>query len=94
MLTMRRINYITSLYHEEGLSIRQIAKKTGHHFDTVKKYLDKEDWNLEIEPQKERVSKLDPLKPIINKWLKEGCLKMTKSMLICQRTLGILIRHI
>lgn len=66
---MRRINYITSLYYEEGLSIRKIAEKTGHHFNTVKKYLEKEDWNVEIKPKKERESKLEPLKPIIDKWL-------------------------
>lgn len=74
---MERIQYITGLEQFEGLSIRQIAKKTGHHFDTIKKYIDCENWNAEIKPRKQRDSKLDPLKPIIDDWLKTD-LKMPR----------------
>lgn len=66
---MERIQYITALREFEDLSLRAIAEKTGHHFDTVKKYVEKDDWNAEIKPRKQRDSKLDPLKPVIDEWL-------------------------
>jgi len=34
---MDKTNYITGLQNFEGLSLRAICKKTGHHFNTVKK---------------------------------------------------------
>lgn len=77
MLTMERIQYITGIDQFEGLSLRGICKKTGHHFDTVKKYVDQDSWNEEIKPRKKRESKLDPLKPVIDKWLKDD-LKMPR----------------
>jgi hypothetical protein len=49
----------------EGLSLRALAEKTGCHFDTVKKYDDKDDWNAQNKPRKERASLPGPLKPAI-----------------------------
>jgi transposase len=68
---MEKQNYLSNLSQFEGLSLREIARKTGHHFNTVKKYVDREDWNEVYKPRKERTSKLDPLKPIIDEWIKE-----------------------
>lgn len=68
---MDKIKFITGLSKFEGVSLREISRRTGHHFNTVKKYVDKQDWNRE---RKERVptsSRLDPLKPKIDKWLKD-----------------------
>ena len=70
MIAMGQQQYITGLEKFEGLSLREISKRTGHHFNTVKKYVDKENWNEETKPRKERSSKLDELKPIIDEWLK------------------------
>ena len=78
MLTMGQIQYITGIDTFEGLSLRAICRKTGHHFDTVKKYVDCDNWNEEVEPRKEQVSKLDPLKPIIDAWLKNDLLMPRK----------------
>lgn len=77
MLTMDETNYITALQKFEGLSMREISRRTGFHFNTVKKYIDCEDWNLEIKPRKQKTSRLDPLKPVIDKWLKDD-LKMPR----------------
>ena len=71
MLTLERQNYISNLSEFEGLSLRAISKRSGHHFNTVKKYVDKEDWNKEYKPLAERPSLLDPLKPLIDEWLME-----------------------
>ena len=66
---MERIKYITGLEQFEGLSLREISRRTGHHFSTIKKYIERDNWNETIKPRKQRESKLDPLKPIIDEWL-------------------------
>ena len=69
MLTMDKIKYITAIRQFEGLTLREISRKTGYHFNTVKKYVDCEDWNRDPKAKSPRVSKLDPLKPVIDEWL-------------------------
>ncbi|GHT57421.1 integrase [Bacteroidia bacterium] len=71
MLSMKERDYINNLSEFEGLSLRAIAEKTGHHFETVKKCVDNEDWNQQRKPRKQRASGLDVLKPVIDDWLKE-----------------------
>lgn len=69
MLSMDDIKYIKRLYQSEGVSIREIMRRTGYHYETVKKYLDMEDFNEPLHPPKNSTSLLDPLKPIIDQWL-------------------------
>ena len=71
MRDLDRQGYISSLSRYEGMSLREIAQHSGHHFNTVKKYVDKEDWNRLYKPRKERVSLLEPLKPTIDEWIAE-----------------------
>ena len=71
MLTMEKQNYLSNLSEYEGMSLRAIAKRSGHHFNTVKKYVDKESWNKEYTTPAEKPSRLDPLKPVIDEWLIE-----------------------
>ena len=78
MLTMKEQEYITALREIEGRSLRDIAAHTGYHFNTVKKYADKEDWNMEYSPRKQRTSKLDPLKAIIDEWIREDLKRKRK----------------
>ena len=78
MLSMEKQVYLTNLREFEGLSLRKISDRTGHHFDTVKKYVDKEDWNKEYKPRKQRESLLDPLKPIIDEWIREDLKRKRK----------------
>jgi transposase len=75
---MTRQSYLSNLREYEGKSLREIASQTGHHFNTVKKYADKEDWNKEYKPRKERVSKLEPLKPVIDEWIQEDMKRKRK----------------
>jgi len=70
MLTMDDIKYIKRMYECEGVSLREIMRRTGYHYETVKKYLDLEDFNESHHPPKELPSLLDPLKPVIDEWLK------------------------
>ena len=78
MLPLDKQDYLTNLSRYEDLSLRAIAKRTGHHFNTVKKYVDREDWNTEYTPRIERPSLLDPLKPTIDAWLMEDMKRSRK----------------
>ena len=75
---MNKQNYLSNLSQFEGLSLREISKRSGHHFNTVKKYVDRENWNTEYTPRKERASLLDPLKPTIDEWITEDLKRRRK----------------
>jgi len=53
------------------MSLRGISKKTGHHIQTIKKYVEKEDWNEGYKVRKETPSRLEPLKSVIDEWIAE-----------------------
>ena len=78
MLKMEEQNYLRALRDFEGRSLREIAEHTGYHFNTVKKYADKEDWNMEYRPRKRRASRLDPLKGVIDEWIREDLKRKRK----------------
>ena len=44
---MEEEKYITDIRKFEGCSMREISRRTGYHFNTVKKYVNKEDWKVE-----------------------------------------------
>jgi transposase len=69
MLTMDNLNDIITLHKVEGLSLREIVRRTGYNFRTVRKYADKTDWNDGPLKRNDVESKLDPLKPLIDQWL-------------------------
>jgi transposase len=71
VLKLDRQNYIGNLDQYEGMSLRGISKKTGHHIQTVKKYVEKSDWNAEYKSRKARESKLSPLEEVIDGWIRE-----------------------
>jgi transposase len=65
---MIQIHNIKFLRQFKGKTLRGIAKETGHDFRTVKKYVEKEDFNDHPEKRK-RKSRLDPYKAKIDHWL-------------------------
>ena len=69
MLHMDDINYIRKMDQYEDISLREISRRTGKHYKTVKKYIEIEDFNEIHKPLQPQFSLLDPLKPIIDKWL-------------------------
>jgi len=73
MLTMTQAKYIRKMYFEEGRSISEIARETGHDRKTVRAYLEKDDWNKEPPRLKHgsEYPKLEPFKEDIDKWLTE-----------------------
>lgn len=74
MLTMDKIHDIRLRFFVKGENISQIANELELDWKTVRKYVDKTDFN-EPTPtpalQKQVCPKLDPYKPIIDKWLEE-----------------------
>jgi len=75
---MDKQTYLSNLSRYEGLSLREISQRSGHHFNTVKKYVDREDWNTEYKPRKERTSLLAPLKATIDEWIREDLKRSRK----------------
>lgn len=71
MLTMEQVYRIKNMRKFEGRSLRKISEITGHDFSTVKKYVEKEDFNHEIHPKKKRQGKLSPYRNIILRWLND-----------------------
>jgi transposase len=71
VLRMAQIKYIKDLYENEEVSLREISRRTGHSFETVKKYAYQADWSddslPDIEPQNYPV--LGKYIPTIDKWL-------------------------
>lgn len=66
---MAQIKDIRFLKNHKDMSLRSIAKETNHHFETVKKYVDKDNFNLQLRDKQHRKGKLDPYKQLIDQWL-------------------------
>ncbi len=69
MLTMANAESIRDLFFHKGMSITGIAEKTGFDRKTIRKYLQQDDWNQELQIAVRKASKLDPYKPTIDEWL-------------------------
>lgn len=70
MLTMTEIDDIRTAYFEKGETITTIAERMGRDRKTVRKCLEKEDFNEPVRRiGKPEQKKLDPYKDIIDGWL-------------------------
>lgn len=68
---MDQIYRIRHLRKFEGESLRNITKITGHDFETVKKYVEKDNFNLEPRIKQKRQGKLAPYEDVVRDWLKK-----------------------
>lgn len=69
MLKMTVITDIRKMYFEEGENISQIHKQTGIDRKTIRKFINKEDWNDLTQAPVIKDSKLDKYKEEIDGWL-------------------------
>ena len=69
MLKMTEIADLRTMYFEDGTNISQIQKKTGFDRKTIRKFINKEDWNDPVQAHIERESKLKKFKLEIDQWL-------------------------
>ena len=71
MITMAESNYIKELYENEGLSLREISRRTKRSFQTVQKHAYQEDWREEKVPdlKAEHYPSLKEYIPAIDEWM-------------------------
>jgi transposase len=70
---MAEIEYIKDLYENEGLSLREIARRTKKDFRTVQKYAHQNNWtpSVEIKMEAEDYPVLGEYIATINEWLEQ-----------------------
>lgn len=72
---MTQIKHIRKLYYSKGKKVSEISRITGHNYRTIVKYLEKDDFNIDIEKKESekrgRPRKIDSVIPIIDRWLEE-----------------------
>lgn len=71
MLAMEYIDVIKFLYKDKGLKYAEIAREIKHDPRTIKKYVEKEDFNYQPITTCEKKSILEPFKEVIISWIKE-----------------------
>ena len=65
---MEEIEILRRKYYEEGKTISEVHSDTGIDRKTVRKYINKEDWNAELS-KKAVQSKIEPYEELIEEWL-------------------------
>lgn len=79
MLKVTDINYIRQEVNKKGCSYSDVARRTNIDFRTVKKYADQEEFQPEIKRVKSQPAPvMDPVKDIVDQWLKEDMKKKKK----------------
>ena len=80
MMRMTEVEYIKDLYEKEGLSLREIARRTRKDFRTVQKYAYRDNWNpsvqMSMDPKDYPI--LGAHIPVINEWLEQDELEPRK----------------
>lgn len=71
MLNMDKKNDLREAFYRKGMSKSEIARNFKVDRKTVKKYIDKEDWNIEPVIKKGNLRKLSQWIPVIDQWLEE-----------------------
>ena len=78
---MTQVHHIRKMYYEEGRTISDISRITGHDRKTIRAKLQKEDWNKNIprvENQEALYPSLEPYKSTIIGWLEKDRLNKPK----------------
>ncbi|QHS23463.1 IS21 family transposase [Virgibacillus sp. MSP4-1] len=77
MLAVAEIDYIRHEVNQKGETYASVGRKMGIDPRTVNKYANQEEFKKK-EKQKRKAPVLDPVKPILDKWLKEDLKKKKK----------------
>lgn len=78
MLAVAEIDYIRLEANHKGCSYSDIARRMNLDPRTVKKYAEMEDFNPSKRKQKRKARVMDPVKPILDQWIKEDLKKKKK----------------
>lgn len=94
MLSVTDIQYIRQEVNVKGHSYAEVARRTKFDERTVKKYADQDEFNLEPRIRKAHPSPvMDPVKPIIDRWLLEDMKKKKKDRRTAQRMWKLLVKE-
>lgn len=77
MLAVAQIDYIRHEVNQKGETYASVGRKMGVDPRTVSKYANQDDFNRK-EKQKRKSPVMDPVKPILDKWIKEDLKKKKK----------------
>ena len=88
---MSTINEIRDYCYKQGYSINKIHLKTGIAHKTIRKYLEKEDFNIPGPIKRYKVSKLEAYYDVIDTWLKNDKLLKPKQRHSAQRVYARLL---
>lgn len=76
---MTEINYIRQQVNGKGHTYAEVARRTNRDPRTVQKYADQEEFQPELEGKKHQPSPvMDPVKEIVDQWLREDLRKKKK----------------
>ncbi|MBU9720983.1 MULTISPECIES: IS21 family transposase [Bacillaceae] len=78
MLKVAQIDYIRYEVNQKGETYANVARRMEIDPRTVTKYANQEEFNVK-EPQKRISRVMDPVKPILDKWIKEDLKKKKKN---------------
>lgn len=78
MLAVAQINYIRHEVNQKGETYAEVARRMGIDPRTVSKYANQEEFKKK-DKQKRKSPVMDPVKPIIDKWIKEDLKKKKKN---------------
>ncbi len=76
---------------DAGDSVAQVARDEGVSEPTVRKYRDMDDFSPTVKIRKERASKLDPYKPVIDSWLSQDRKRRVKQRHTAKRVFDRLV---
>ncbi|NGP46021.1 IS21 family transposase [Bacillaceae bacterium SIJ1] len=94
MLAMAEIDYIRLETNVKGRAYASVAKQINRDERTVKKYSEKEDFSPDNRPKQSRKAKvMDPVKPVIDQWLREDLKKKKKFRRTAKRIFDLLVSN-
>lgn len=71
MLKMPQQQYIKFLREAEGLTVSEIARQTGVHWRTAKRYADQDNWNETLAKRISSSPVMGPYMEVVDTWLQE-----------------------
>ncbi|MFD1708515.1 IS21 family transposase [Siminovitchia sediminis] len=92
MLAVAEIHYIRHEVNQKGESYASVARKMGIDPRTVSKYANQDEFPKK-EKQKRKARVMDPVKPLLDKWIQEDLKKKKKYHRTAKRMFQLLEKH-
>ena len=92
---MKEAEYIRDQYENEGLSLREIARRTKKDFRTVQKYAYQNNWNrpVKVRTEPEAFPVMGEYIPIVDEWLEQDGREPRKQRHTIKRIYNRLIKE-